>query len=102
MFHASCVEGLRKFGVSKVCPVCRGELEGGPEKNFEEATRRYFFVEAQVKKGQGVWQQLTAAQRQEMKAVLLLWTDAANKGHANAQLNLGLMHKLGRGVKQDN
>jgi len=56
MFHVSCVEGLRKFGVSKVCPVCRGELEGGPEKNFEEATRRYFFVEAQVKKGQGVWQ----------------------------------------------
>ena len=39
VFHTECVEGLRKFGVSKVCPVCRGELEGGPDKNFDEAAR---------------------------------------------------------------
>ena len=36
-----------------------------------------------------------------MKAVLLLWTDAANKGHARAQFNLGEMYENGRGVKQD-
>ena len=39
-FHASCVEGLRSFGMKQVCPLCRAELPPGPEKLFEEAARR--------------------------------------------------------------
>ena len=69
-FHATCVEGLRKFGVSKVCPVCRGDLEDGPEKIFDEATRRYFIVDRHVKDRHGSWQHLTEWQKQEMKAQL--------------------------------
>ena len=45
-FHGSCVEGLRARGVAKVCPLCRGELSAGPDQLFDEATRRYFVVEA--------------------------------------------------------
>ena len=45
-FNGPCVEGLRARGVAKVCPLCRGELSAGPEKLFEEATRRLFVVEA--------------------------------------------------------
>ena len=31
-FHASCVEGLRSFGIKQVCPMCRVEL---PHDTFE-------------------------------------------------------------------
>ena len=31
-FHASCVEGLRSFGIQQVCPMCRVELPPGVEK----------------------------------------------------------------------
>ena len=58
-FHASCVEGLRSFGIKQVCPMCRVELPPGPEKLYEDATRRYFDVKRRVDRGEASWGALT-------------------------------------------
>ena len=65
-FHGSCVEGLRARGVAKVCPLCRGDLVAGLEQLFDEATRRYFVVEARVKRRQTSWEALSTADQREM------------------------------------
>ena len=36
---------LRKFGVEQSCPLCRAPLPAGPEKLFEESTRRFIVFE---------------------------------------------------------
>jgi hypothetical protein len=58
-FHASCVVGLRSFGIKQVCPMCRAELPPGPEKFFEEAAWRYLAVERRVDRGEAPWGTLT-------------------------------------------
>ena len=80
--------------------MCRAELPLGPEKMFEEATRRYFIVERRVG-GETSWGALSKAQQREMNEVIGLWRSAAEQGHANAQFNLGTMYAQGKGVKQD-
>ena len=75
-FHASCVEGLRSFGIQQVCPMCRVELPPGPEKLLEEASQRYFDVKRRVDRGEASWGALTKAQQREMDEVLRLWRSA--------------------------
>ena len=101
VFHGSCVEGLRARGVAKVCPLCRGDLLAGPEQLFEEATRRYFVVEAMVRRGKTSWAALPAADQREMKEVVQLWKDAAAQGSEKAMHSLGVMYENGQGVQQD-
>ena len=84
-FHASCVEGLRSFGIKQVCPICRVDLPPGPEQLFEEATRRYFDVQRRVDRGEASWGALTKTKQREMDEVLLLWRSAAEQGHAGGQ-----------------
>jgi hypothetical protein len=43
-FHDTCVAQLHKFGVQQACPLCRAPLPPGPDKEFEEATRRFLSV----------------------------------------------------------
>ena len=100
-FHAPCVEGLRAFGIQQVCPMCRVELPPGPEKLFEEGSRRYWDVARRVVRGEASWGALTKAQQQEMNEVLRLFRSAAEQGHANAQFNLGAMYHNAEGVQQD-
>ena len=84
-----------------MCPLCRGELPAGPDQLFEEATRRYFVVEARVKRGQTSWGALSTADKREMKAVVQLNKNAAAQGSVEAANNLGIMYNFGRGVQQD-
>ncbi|MFU2077518.1 tetratricopeptide repeat protein [Avibacterium endocarditidis] len=42
-----------------------------------------------------------AAQRGDFATALQLWKPLAERGHAKAQYNLGVMYKNGQGVKQD-
>ena len=76
-FHGSCVEGLRARGVAKVCPLCRGELPAGPDQLFDEAARRFFVVEARVRRGQTSWGALTKADQREMMEVVQVYKNAA-------------------------
>ena len=72
-FHGSCVEGLRARGVAKVCPLCRADLPPGADQMFEDATRRYFVVEARPRRGQSSsWGAPSAADQREMKEVVQL------------------------------
>ena len=100
-FHAACVAGLRSFGLKQVCPMCRVELPPGPDKLFEEATRRYFEVKRRVDRGDASWGALTKALQREMNEVIGLLRNAAEQGHAGSQCNLGFMYENGQGVKQD-
>ena len=69
--------------------------------NYNEGLRRLSVATRQMEQGQGSWQKMTPGQLQEMKEVYLILIDAANGGYADAQLNLGIIHGEGRGVKQD-
>ena len=100
-FHASCVEGLRSFGIKQVCPMCRAELPPGPKQLFEDAARRFFELERRVDRGEVSWGALTKAQKLEMDDVVGMWRSAADQGHADSQFNLGVMYRDGQGVQQD-
>lgn len=91
---------LRKYGVQKVCPLCRVPLPPGPEKVHEEATRRYMVVLRQVAHDKVTWSALPASARKELDAVVNWWRAAADDGYASAQLALGEMFAIGRGVAQ--
>ena len=101
-FHGSCIEGLRAQGAAKVCPLCRGNPSAGPDQLFEEAARRYFVVEARVKREQTSWAALSTANEQEMKEVAQLWKNAAAQGSFVAAFNLGVMYRTGLVMQQDN
>ena len=50
-FHAACVAGLRAFGVSQVCPLCRADLPPCPDQLCDAACRRYFVLVQRLGKG---------------------------------------------------
>ena len=103
VYHASCVAELRKFGVKQACPLCRTPLPPGPEKVFDEATRRYMVLSQLVERGYESWSDLPASSQRELDAVLTGWRAVADQGHADAQaaqVNLGIMFEKGRGVAQ--
>ena len=81
--------------------MCRAELPLGPEKMFEEATRRYFIVERRVARGEASWGALTEALQREINEVIGLYRKAADQGDVKAQCNLGNMYFQGKGVKND-
>jgi TPR repeat protein len=81
--------------------MCRLELPLGPEKLFEEATRRYHEVKGRVDRGGASWGALTKALQKEINEVVRMWRLEADQGHATAQSNLGFMYANGQGVKQD-
>jgi hypothetical protein len=92
---------MRKFGVKKVCPLCRAKLPPGPEQLYDDACRLYFPIENKVKSGKLSWAALSKTQKRDMDKVIKLWRGAVDQGHVSAQFNLGLMYENGQGVKQD-
>jgi len=68
-FHAACVEGLRKFGIKQVCPMCRMELPSGPQK-LEEATWWLCDLQGRLDRGEAAWGVLTKAQHREFICAL--------------------------------
>ena len=84
VYHASCVAELRKFGVKQACPLCRTPLPPGPEKVFDEATRRYMVLSQLVERGYESWSDLPASSQRELDAVLTGWRAVADQGLAEA------------------
>ena len=70
VFHGTCVADLRKFGVEQACPLCRVALPPGPEKAFEEATRRFMVVFHLVARGYATWSALPASAQKEFDAAM--------------------------------
>jgi len=81
--------------------MCRVELPPGPDKLYEEATRRYVEMRRRVDRGESSFEHLTTAQQREMNEVIRMWRNAADQGHTDAQCNLGNMYHKGHGVKLD-
>jgi len=92
-FHAACVEGMRKFGIQQVCPMCRVELPPGPEQLFEEAGRWFLNVQLRVDRGESSWGALTKAQQREMDEVARMLRSAGEQGHARAQFLSGVLRQ---------
>jgi len=101
VFHSSCVEGLRKFGVEQACPLCRAPLPEGPEKLNESAARRFMIYELLVDHGKASWASLPTAAREQVRVALSEWRAAAGQGHVLAQYNLGNLYHLGKGVAKN-
>ena len=98
-FHVDCVAALRRYGVSKACPMCRSGLPTPSEDIFENATRRFVLLEQkQQKNKEQNWAKLSVNQLEEMSECLRLWTCAADQGNAKAYFNIGVAHFRGYGV----
>ena len=98
VFHSTCVAELRKLGVQQACPLCRTNLPPGPEKVFEEATRRYTVVHQMVERGRASWHALPKWAQEEVDAAIVGWTATAEDGAAGAQFNMGIIFHEGHGV----
>jgi len=80
--HPICVAEFRKFGMQQVCPLCRAALPPGPEKLYEEATRKYTTISSAVKRGDAPWSALPPSKQHELQAVVADWKAAADQGYA--------------------
>jgi len=67
VFHSSCAAELRKFGVQKVCPLCRTALPPGPEKLY---ARRYALITSMVTRGGASWTILSSSTQLELEALV--------------------------------
>ena len=83
-----------------MCPLCRVALPPGPEKVFEEATRRFMVTFKRVERGEASWSALPPAMQQDVDAAVSGWRIAANGGDEGAQYNLGQLFESGQGVAQ--
>lgn len=109
VFHSACVEGLRKFGLKSVCPICRGELPPGFEQQCDEAIRRLsgLWRCRYENKKEGVWKFTSQADRNEINEVIQLLSEvcaSANKSsieYALASNSLGTIYFEGCGVDKD-
>lgn len=101
VFHISCVEELRKFGVTQACPLCRAALPPGPKKIFEDATRRFVAVARKVERRSASWSAPTPSAQQELRAVITGWQAAADQGLEEAQFALVMAYLGGYGVEKD-
>ncbi len=103
VYHVACVEKLRSYDIKQVCPVCRVDLPPGPQQLVEEAVRRYWVLDRRY--GQGVgkpWRRISNdADRRENAEVVRMMTEAAEQGNSMAQNEVGVMHRFGQGVPQN-
>lgn len=98
-FHTDCVDGIRKFGVSKVCPLCRADLPPGAEKLFDQAIRQFGIIARKV--ATRTTPALLEEDQGSMDAILQNLHGAAAQGHAPAHNTIGHMHAHGYGVAKD-
>lgn len=79
-FHFDCVTKLRKFGVEQSFPLCRAPLPAGPEKFFEEATRRFIVFERKVARVEASWFNLPQSAQRELDGAISNLQAAAELG----------------------
>lgn len=101
-FHAHCIHKLRCADIAQVCPMCRAPLPGpSPKQYFEEATDIYIQLEERVQHHLTSWGSLAPWEQSVMDQALANWRIAASSGIKEAMYNLAIMHRLGRGVQQN-
>jgi len=98
VFHAACVEELRKFGVKQTCPLCRTSLTPGSQELFYEALGLYMGVHRRVERGQASWSALPASAQRDVDAAVAQWRIAGDQGGEEAQMALGNLYGEGLGV----
>lgn len=98
-FHKDCVDGIRKFGVSKVCPLCRTDLPPGAEKLFDQAIRQFGIIARKVLSRTSPT--LLEEDQRTMDGILQSLHGAAAQGHAPAHNTIGHMYAHGYGVAKD-
>ena len=99
-FHTTCINRARTCCTAKVCPLCRAELPPGAKELFDEAIEHYCAIEERVAKKQSSWDSLSQVEEWYLGEAVRLWTTSAEMGLREAQYNLALMFRQGRGVAQ--
>jgi len=89
-FHAACVEGIRKFGAAKVCPLCRADLPPGAEKLFDQAIRQFGLIARKI-----------STEGPAMAEILRNLHEAADQGYAPAHNTIGHLYSHGYGVPKN-
>lgn len=96
-FHRCCVTGLRNHGVCQACPLCRAELPPGPEKMWEDSTRRYFQISKKILHDNLHLETLPHDMVNDLKVIFSNWKQAADAGHMMAQVCIGNKYVEGMG-----
>ncbi len=108
-FDVACVDAMRKFGVTHVCPCCRAKLPPSAETQFAEAVYRHACVlgmsqfdllynndHVSTKDEIGkIYAEMTPEQKKENHRIVRLYKASAEQGYATAQNHLGVMYKRG-------
>ena len=94
IFHSDCLTTLRESNITQLCPICRSPLSEGKdiESVYNDAAARLKVLAELVGKDGLSWALLTSKQRKEMGEIHQLLLIAANLGHADAQVGLGLFY----------
>ena len=100
IYHSECVKELLVLGVSMACPLCLPEL-AGPEKLFEDATRKYFRLDRRLRVQNESWISLSSDDQRSMDDAIVSLRSAAGRGNVDAHCILGVLYGRGQGVKQD-
>ena len=82
--------------MSQRCLQCREELPAGAEGLFELAVRPVMRIQRMVKRGERAWGSLPAAEAEEIEEAIAMLREAGARGHAAANINLGLLLKKER------
>jgi len=94
-FHISCIQDLRLYGVSLLCPLCRVDLPESPDKAHVDCYRRYYTMKvAFIKNG-------TPIDVMEAAELIGDWKKVADQGHPAAQFMVGVIYKRGELVAED-
>jgi hypothetical protein len=82
MFHSRCVSDLRSQAkaASQVCPLCRTDLPPGPEQAYTECIKLYY----------SLMDKPSINKSKDMHEAIRLATCAAQEGHVQAQIFLGI------------
>ena len=97
-YCAACLADLRSKDVAQTCPLCRETLPDGLEGLYALALRPYTRISTKVKRGEVSWESLPADEQAEMNDVLVMLTECAERGHADAQGTLAVIHLFGYGT----
>lgn len=106
-FDGACVDAMRKFGVTQVCPCCRAKLPPSADHQFQDAFYRHvctvgtsLFIKMSDAKTSSeeldkLYADLTPTQKKEIHRVVRVYKASAEQGSAMAQNHLGVMYNRG-------
>jgi hypothetical protein len=104
-FHSKCLAEFlmpNKSSFPPSCPLCRGEVVlRSPFDLCERAVHGLEVIQSLAAKGLVSWDDLPPKTRTSMLKVIRRFSEAAYRGLASAQHNLGLLYASGLGVTQD-